>query len=95
VESRVRNPSRDSPGARRVSPEHVERLRLIVARVGSVAGARAVLASSSELVQDALTGRVFRWATAERLETKIDEFLLSDRSNEALVARPPALPSRE
>jgi hypothetical protein len=69
----MRNPSRDSPGARRISPAHVGRLRALVARAGSVAAARVILASSCELVEDALTGRVFRRTTAERLEVKIDE----------------------
>jgi hypothetical protein len=78
----MRNPSRDSPGARRISPEHVARLRAIVARVGSVAGARTVLTSSCELVEDALTGRVFRRTTAESLEAKIDQFHLSARTSE-------------
>jgi hypothetical protein len=42
-------------------------------------------------VEDALTGRVFRRTTAERLETKIDEFHLSDRATaERLEEAPPS-----
>ena len=59
-------------GARRISPEHLSRLRVIVSRAGSIHAAFPLLKTSPDVVADALTQAVFRARTAAALEEKID-----------------------
>jgi hypothetical protein len=66
------NPPSLTVGARRLSPEHVSRLRVLVARLGSVHAISPLLKTSPEAVRDVLTERVFRAKSADALERKID-----------------------
>jgi len=60
------------PGARQISPEHVRRLRELVAREGNVTATARLAKMSPEIVEDGLTGKIFRPKTAASIEAKID-----------------------
>jgi hypothetical protein len=62
-----------SAGARRLSVEHVSRLRALVARVGSVHALFPLLKTTPDAVADALTFGIFRAKRAEEIEARIDE----------------------
>jgi hypothetical protein len=67
-----RIPHAMSLGARRISAAHLEHLRAIVARVGSVHAASKLTTMSTEAIEDALTGKIFRAKSAASHEGKID-----------------------
>jgi hypothetical protein len=60
------------PESRPIFPEYLARLKAIVAKAGSVTGARTRLGTSPEVVEGALSGGKFRPSTLERLEAAID-----------------------
>jgi hypothetical protein len=60
------------PVDRRISPEHLRRLRAIVVRAGSVHAAFGLLKTSPDVVADALTGKTFQAKTIAKLEAAID-----------------------
>ncbi len=59
-------------GARRISGEHLSRLRALIARIGSVHAVFPLLRTSPDVVADALTFGIFRAKRAEALEARID-----------------------
>jgi hypothetical protein len=70
-------------GARALSSDHYERLRAILTRAGSIHGARALLGTSADVLEDALTLGTFRRKTIERLEAAIDELEPPERERAA------------
>jgi hypothetical protein len=63
---------------RPISPEHLRRLRAIVVEAGSVHGAHRLLRTSPDVVEDALTRKIFRTRTIENLEARIDEHIAQE-----------------